>query len=83
MGLRQEYTYDEVMRAISEKPLKLDYPKRIGLRTYEDIFFSNLIGFSATGWLYPSWQMVLMRRVSMPVPIEPRRKMPIIIMFPR
>ena len=43
MGLRQEYTYDEVMRAISEKPLKLDYPKRIGLRTYEDIFFNNLI----------------------------------------
>ena len=38
MGLRQEYTYDEVMRAISEQPLQLDYPKRLGLRTYEDIF---------------------------------------------
>ena len=43
MGLRQEYTYDEVMRAISEQPLKLDTPKRIGLRTFEDIFFNNLI----------------------------------------
>ena len=43
MGLRQEYTYDEVMRAISEQPLKLDYPKRVGLRTYEDIFFNNLV----------------------------------------
>ena len=43
MGLRQEYTYDEVMRPISDQPLKLDYPKRIGLRTYEDIFFNNLI----------------------------------------
>ena len=43
MGLRQEYTYDEVMRAISEQPLKLDYPMRVGLRTYEDIFFNNLV----------------------------------------
>ena len=42
MGLRQEYTYDEVMRAISQ-PLKLDYPKRVGLRTHEDIFFNNLV----------------------------------------
>ena len=41
MGLRQEYTYDEVMHAISEQPLNLDYPKRVGLRTYEDIFFKT------------------------------------------
>ena len=46
MGLRQEYTYDEVLRAISEQPLNLDYPKRVGLRTYEDIFFNNLINDS-------------------------------------
>jgi hypothetical protein len=38
MGLRREHTYDEVMRAISEQPLKLEHPKRMGLRTYEDIF---------------------------------------------
>ena len=47
LGLRQEYTYDEVMRAISEQPLKLEHPKRVGLRTYEDIFFQNLINDQA------------------------------------
>ena len=43
LGLRQEYTYDEVMRAISEQPLKLDYPKRVGLRTFGDIFLTTLL----------------------------------------
>ena len=43
LGLRQEYTYDEVLRAIGQQPLDLPHPKRTGLKTYEDIFYSNLI----------------------------------------
>ena len=43
LGLRQEYTYDEILRAIGQQPLDLPHPKRIGLKTYEDLFFNNLI----------------------------------------
>ena len=43
MGLRKNFNYDEVLRAIGQQPLDLPAPKRVGLKTYEDIFFSNLI----------------------------------------
>ncbi len=43
MGLRKNFNYDEVLRAIGQHPLDLPMPKRIGLKTYEDIFFSNMI----------------------------------------
>ena len=43
MGLRKNFSYDEVLRAIGQQPLGLPVPKRIGLKTYEDIFFSNMI----------------------------------------
>ena len=43
MGLRKNLSYDEVLRAIGQQPLDLPVPKRVGLKTYEDIFFSNLI----------------------------------------
>jgi len=43
MGLRKAFSYDEVLRAIGQQPLDLPAPKRAGLKTYEDIFFSNLI----------------------------------------
>ena len=39
LGLRQEYTYDEVMRAISEQPLKLDYPKEGGVKNLRRYIF--------------------------------------------
>ena len=38
MGLRKNFAYDEVLRAIGQQPLDLPVPKRIGLKTYEDIF---------------------------------------------
>ena len=41
MGLRKGFSYDEVMRAIGQESLPV--PKRVGLKTYEDIFFSNLV----------------------------------------
>ena len=43
MGLRKNFSYDEVLRAIGQQPLDFLVPKRIGLKTYEDIFFSNMI----------------------------------------
>ena len=43
MGLRKCFSYDEVLRAIAQQPLDLPVPKRVGLKTYENIFFSNLI----------------------------------------
>ena len=43
MGLRKNFSYDEVLRAIGQQPLDLPAPKRVGLKTYEDFFFSNLI----------------------------------------
>ncbi len=43
MGLRENFSYNEVLRAIVQQPLDLPIPKRIGLKTYEDIFFSNMI----------------------------------------
>ena len=43
MGLRKSFSYDEVLRAIGQQPYSLEAPKRIGLKTYENIFFSNLI----------------------------------------
>ena len=43
MGLRKNFDYDEVLRAIGQQPLDLPTPKRVGLKTYEDIFFNNLI----------------------------------------
>ena len=39
----QNFSYNEVLRAIGQQPLDLPVPKRVGLKTYEDIFFSNLI----------------------------------------
>ena len=38
MGLRKNFSYNEVLRAIGQQPLDLPVPKRIGLKTYEDIF---------------------------------------------
>ena len=43
MGLRKSFGYDEVLRAIGQQPYSLETPKRVGLKTYENIFFSNLI----------------------------------------
>jgi hypothetical protein len=43
MGLRKNFDYDEVLRAIGQQPLDLPAPKRVGLKAYEDIFFNNLI----------------------------------------
>ena len=43
MGLRKGFSYEEVLRAIGQQPLDLPAPKRTGLKTYEDIFFSNLV----------------------------------------
>ena len=43
LGLRKEYSYAEIMRAIENQPLELQHPKRAGLKQYEDIFFNNLI----------------------------------------
>ncbi len=43
MGLKKNFSYDEVLRAIGQQPLDLPVPKRIGLKTYEAFFFSNLI----------------------------------------
>ena len=43
MGLRKNFGYDEVLRAIGQQPLDLPAPKRAGLKTYESILFSNLI----------------------------------------
>ena len=43
MGLRKNFSYQEVLRAIGQQPLDLPVPARVGLKAYEDIFFSNLI----------------------------------------
>ena len=43
MGLRKNFSYNEILQAIGQQPLDLPIPKRIGLKTYEDIFFSNMI----------------------------------------
>ena len=43
MGLRKNFDYDKVLRAIGQQPLDLPAPKRAGLKTYESILFSNLI----------------------------------------
>ena len=43
MGLRKNFSYSEVLRAIGQQPLDLPVPTRVGLKAYEDIFFSNLI----------------------------------------
>ena len=43
MGLRKNCSYQEVLRAIGQQPLDLPVPARVGLKAYEDIFFSNLI----------------------------------------
>ena len=43
MGLRKNVSYNEVLRAIGQQPLDLPVPTRVGLKAYEDIFFSNLI----------------------------------------
>ena len=43
MGLRKNFSYREVLRAIGQQPLDLTVPARVGLKAYEDIFFSNLI----------------------------------------
>ena len=43
MGLRKNFDYDEVLRAIGQQPLDLPTPKRVGLKTYEDIFFNNMV----------------------------------------
>ena len=42
-GFEKNFSYDEVLRAIRQQPLDVPVPKRVGLKTYEDIFFSNLI----------------------------------------
>ena len=57
MGLRKNFSYDEVLRAIGQQPLDLPVPKRIGLKTYEDIFFSNMINdqSSYAGDLKKNW----------------------------
>ena len=47
MGLRLESSYEELIRAVSEQPLKLPHPNRVGLRTYEDVFFNNLVNDQA------------------------------------
>ena len=38
LGLRKEYSYAEIMRAIESQPLELPHRKRAGLKQYEDIF---------------------------------------------
>ena len=43
INLRKNFSYDEVLREIGQQPYSLETPKRIGLKTCEDIFFSNLI----------------------------------------
>ena len=43
MGLRKNFSYQDVLRAIGQQPLDLPVPARVGLKTYEDIFYSNLI----------------------------------------
>jgi hypothetical protein len=43
MGLKKNFAYDEVLRAIGQQPLDLPAPKRAGLKIYEDIIFNNLI----------------------------------------
>ena len=43
MGLRKNFSHSEVLRAIGQQPLDLPVPTRVGLKAYEDIFFSNLI----------------------------------------
>ena len=48
MGLRKNFSYDEVLRAIGQQPLDLPVPNRVGLKTYEDIFFSNLINHQSS-----------------------------------
>lgn len=47
MGLRQEYTYDEVLRAV-ETPLEFNLPNRHGVKMFRDIFYNNLINDQAT-----------------------------------
>ncbi len=36
-GFEENFSYDEVLRAISQQPLDLPVPKRVGLKTYEYI----------------------------------------------
>ena len=43
MGLRKNFSYQEVLRAIGQRPLDLPVPARVCLKAYEDIFYSNLI----------------------------------------
>ena len=58
MGLRKNFSYQEVLRAIGQQPLDLPVPARVGLKAYEDIFFSNLINDQSSyvgGELKKSW----------------------------
>ena len=59
MGLRKNFSYEEVLRAIAQQPLDLPAPKRAGLKACEDIFFINLINDQSAyssdvkkGWLF-------------------------------
>ena len=48
LGLKKQFSYGEVLRAIGQQPYDLPVPKRTGLKAYEDIFFSNLINDPAS-----------------------------------
>ena len=42
-GLKKQFTYQEVLRAIQQQPYDIPVPARVGLRTWDDPFYQNMI----------------------------------------
>ena len=41
-GLKKQFSYQEVLRAIQQQPYDILVPARVGLRTWEDPFYQNM-----------------------------------------
>ena len=42
-GLKKQFSYQEVLRAIQQQPYDIPVPARVGLRTWDDPFYQNMI----------------------------------------
>ena len=42
-GLTKQFSYQEVLRAIQQQPYDIPVPARVGLRTWDDPFYQNMI----------------------------------------
>ena len=42
-GLKKQFSYQEVLRAIQQQPYDIPVPARAGLRTWDDPFYQNMI----------------------------------------